>query len=197
MVVQNRCMHGCDFIDDVEQRLVDGINRGRDAGHSVTPDQLNWCPGPSKWSMAQIFEHMMLANAGYLPTIRNAIDSSAKDQQRQVKHTFFGKLIIRGAGPQGNAPAPKQLVPGPGPYTPDIIDRWAAQSQAVLDMAREARAIDLCDQRVPNPFFSFLKMNLADCFMIIAEHTERHVQQIEGLEARCRQEFPSHASTRR
>jgi hypothetical protein len=109
---------------------------------------------------------------------------------KPIKHTIFGKFIIRATGPKGNVPAPKSLHPRPGPYTPDIVDRWAAQTQAFLELAKGVGEIDLCSMKVRNPFIRMLRMNLADCFMIVAEHTERHVQQIEILQNQCREEGP-------
>jgi hypothetical protein len=43
------------------------------------------------------------------------------------------------------------------------------------------RAADrqLSTTRTWNPFLPFLPMNLADFFVVILEHTKRHVQQIE------------------
>jgi hypothetical protein len=192
---QNEVMECSDFLQSIERRLEDQISRGRLVGQSTSPDQLNWTPEPKKWSIAQIYEHMMLAGAGYLPTIKSGIDKARKMESSPVKHSFFGRFIIRGAGPQGNVPAPKQLRPKPGPYTPDIVERWAAQAQAFVDLAKGAHHVDLCSMRVQNPFFPIFKMNLADCFMIIAEHTERHVQQIEMLQSRVRSEMRAGAST--
>jgi hypothetical protein len=182
---QNGGMQCAEFLDVIERRLEDQIKRGRSVGHSMSPEQLNWSPGADKWSMAQIYEHMMLGNSFYLQIVRDAIDASLKGGNEEIKHSFVGKLIIRAAGPKGNAPPPRQMVPEPGPYTPDIVERWAGQTQAFLDMAKSAHQVDLCSHKVRNPFFTFLSMNLADCFMILAEHTERHVQQIETLRDRC------------
>ena len=187
-MIHNMPVQCSEFLDLIERRLSDQIERGRTASHATTAEQVNWIPEPKKWSIAQILEHMMLANAPYLMTIKNGIAAAAKDPSARLKHTLFGKAIMRGAGPQGNVPAPKKLHPAPGPYTPDIIDRWAAQTQAILDLAREARGVDMCSIKVRNPFIPLLRMNLADCFMIICEHTERHVQQIEVLQDRIRSE---------
>lgn len=174
-------MESDQFLSTIESRLDDQINRGREAGHGVSVDQLNWCPDANKWSMAQIFEHMMLGNAPYLHLVKDAIASAPTKTDGPIHHTFAGKLMMRGAGPSGNVPPPKQIVPAPGPYTPDIVDRWAAQTQAFVQLVKSAHQVDL-STRFRNPFIRVVKMNLADSFMILAEHTERHLQQLEALQ---------------
>ena len=173
-------MQCSEFLDTIESQLVDQIERGRIAGHKVTVEHLNSKPAQDSWSMAQIYEHMMLGDAPYLSLIKSGIES-AKAGGGQIKHTFIGKLIMKGAGPSGNVPPSKPMIPGPGPYTPDIVDRWAAQTQSIIDLAKAAKGHDICSLRVRNPFIRLLRMNLADAFRIITEHTERHVQQLELL----------------
>jgi len=130
--------------------------------------------------MAQIFEHMLMAINSYIPEIKGVLVSTVRSPaDPDVTHTWFGKIIIRGAGPSGKAPVPKSLVPGTGPYREDIVDRWITRHQEVIALAKQARGIDLSDVPMRNPFMPIFKMNLADFFEILAAHTERHVGQIE------------------
>jgi hypothetical protein len=175
-------------LDTIEQRLQDQISRGVTAGRNVSIEQLNWLPEPKRWSMAQIYEHMMLGNAPYVGAVEDGI-AQGRTGPAPLKHSLVGKLIFKNAGPSGNVPAPKPMVPTPGPYPAEIVDRWAKQTQLFIDLGRSARNIDLCSIKVRNPFIKFLKLNLADAFMIIAEHTERHVQQLEVLAAQAREEI--------
>src|SRR5262245_59785654 len=115
-------MQCSEFLATIERRLEDQIKRGRHAGHSLSPDRLNQAADPKKWSAAQIFEHMMLGNAPYLQTIQKGIEAANRGAEVEVRHTLVGKLIIGAAGPKGNAPPAKPMIPGPGPFTPDIVD---------------------------------------------------------------------------
>jgi hypothetical protein len=178
-------MHCSEFLENLVEELEDQIQRGKAVGGKLTKEQLNWSPAPGKWSIAQIFEHMMIANTPYIPALTEGVQAAEKASPTQVKHTMFGRFLIKSAGPTGNAPAPKQMHPGPGPYDFDIIDRWAGQTQSLLDLAKGAHGVNLCSYRIQNPILKMFKMNLADCFMILEEHTERHVQQIEILQNRC------------
>lgn len=133
-----------------------------------------------EWSPYRVIEHLVLSNAPYVEKLRMVIDATPKsDDLLPVRHSWLGRMLIKGAGPSGNAPAPKPLVPGPGPYTRDVFDRWKAQQEQMLGLAKSAAERDLSSIRLANPFLKFLKMNVADCFAIFKEHTERHVRQIE------------------
>lgn len=149
-------------------------------------EQLNWKAEPTRWSAGQIYAHMMLANAQYLPLLKIAIDGAPRARVGDsVQHTWFGQFIIKGAGPEGNAPAPKSLHPRSTPFDKDVVEQWAAQTQDFMDLARRAHGADLCAAKIKNPFIPLLKLNLADCFEILTEHTERHIRQIEALAERA------------
>jgi len=182
-----------EFLSSIEDRLSDHLERAAAVRAKLTPDQLNWSPEPAKWSIAQIFEHLILTNTPYVPAIKNGVEAAEK-RSGEIKHTFFGKFLIKNAGPKGNAPAPKQLHPRPGPYGMDVIDKWAAQTQSLLDLAKGSKGVDLCSFRIHDPLLKMFKMNLADCFLILTEHTERHIQQIEFLHNRCAADMPSTAN---
>ena len=96
-----------------------------------------------------------------------------------MKFSFVGKMIIKGAGPDGNVPVMKVMVPSPGPYELSLVDDWVKQHEEILSLLRKANGFDPSAARISNPFIPILKMNLADAFEIIAVHGERHVGQIE------------------
>jgi hypothetical protein len=129
---------------------------------------------------------MMLANERYLLPVKDALDKSEKRVRSDVKYTRFGKFLIKNAGPEGNAPAPKPLHPKPGFYSNEVIEKWALQTEDFVDLAKSAHGHDLCSVRFPNPFLAIFKMNLADSFEILTVHTERHVRQIEAMAQRAK-----------
>jgi hypothetical protein len=48
-----------------------------------------------------------------------------------------------------------------------------------MSLMERAEGKELSGTGVRNPFFGFIRMNLADCFEIVTVHTEGHVGQIE------------------
>lgn len=180
-------MHCSEFLRDVEQRLLEHVERARAATESLTDVGLNAKPATNPWSIAQIFAHMMLANGSYLPTMQAAISGNKPAKNPSpIQHSFFGRMLLKASGPQGNAPAPKSMRPKAGPFSRDVVEKWMVQTREIVELAKSAQGLDLCAIKVANPFFPIFKMNLADCFGILAEHTERHIGQIEGIAERTK-----------
>jgi hypothetical protein len=170
------------LLESVSDRLEDLVERVQVLSQGLDDAAMNRKPDPKRWSIGQIFDHMIMGAEGYLPKIREALQSSRREGvEREVNHTWFGRLVIKAAGPSSNAPAPKQLVPGSGPYRREIIDRWLAQHQEILDLAKKSHGFDLTAIPMRSPIIKLFNMNLADVFEVLAGHAERHVGQIEAL----------------
>lgn len=163
-------------------RIEDAVERIQAISKDLNDQQLNWKPDPKRWSIGQTFDHMLIAANPYLPEIKLALATAQRaPADPEVEHSWFGKFVIRAAGPKGNAPVPKSMVPGSGVYRHEIVDRWLARHQEIIDLARHARGIDLVTVSIRNPVVKMFKLNLADVFEILAAHAERHVGQIEAL----------------
>ncbi|HVT12942.1 MAG TPA: DinB family protein [Fimbriimonadaceae bacterium] len=173
------------FLQSVADRIEDMVEQVQDLSKTLTDAQLNWKPHPKRWSVGQTLDHMLIAADPYVSQIKEALGKVHRvSGDPEVLHTFFGKLIIRGAGPSGNAPVPKAMVPSARAFDRGMIDRWVALHQEIIALARQAHGIDLASVPMRSPIVKLFKMNLADVFEILAAHAERHVGQIEAL---CRE----------
>lgn len=145
-----------------------------------TDDQLNRSVN-GEWSPYQIIDHLILSHDLYLVNMKVSLTAAPKsgDDQAPVRNTFLGKMILKAAGPGGNAPAPKALVPKNGPFTQDVLTRWVKLQDDLLELSRSCAGRNLSALRIPNPIVKAFKMNFVDCLQILSEHTERHVRQIE------------------
>jgi hypothetical protein len=170
------------FLESIVDRMEDLVERVQVLSHDVDDRSLNLKPDSKRLSMGQIFEHMILGAQEYVANTRSALQSSTREGvEREFNHTWFGKFIIKAAGPKGSAPMPKALVPGPGPFRKEIIDRWVALHQEIIDLAKRSRGYDLSSIPMRSPIIKLFSMNLADVFEILTAHAERHVGQIEAL----------------
>jgi hypothetical protein len=146
----------------------------------VSVSQLNWKPGQDLWSVGQIYDHLNIANGLYIEPLHHALEFG-RSGNPEVRHSFFGKLIIASAGPTGNAPVPKKLTPRNGPFDEQVFERFAADEQRLLELLKTADDVDLTRTPFRNPIMSFVRMNLADAFEIMVSHGERHIGQVEQL----------------
>ena len=167
------------YLEELRSRIEDLRSRGNLIGRVLTDAQLNWSPGADKWSAGQIFDHMRIANSYYFGIMEKAVDKGRYGPRQEVRHTWIGSFLIKAAGPSGNVPAPKQMIPARGPFDEKILTQFDADQQKLLNLAVQADDVDLTSSKVTNPIIPLIRMNLADCFEILVAHEERHVGQIE------------------
>ncbi|MEQ1936107.1 MAG: DinB family protein [Fimbriimonadaceae bacterium] len=172
-------MDSSDFLDQIRNSTQDQINRMRLVMDSVSDEVFNRVPAGGEWTPGQVTDHLIIANTPYLAAMTKAIEAAPHNGPSPVTHTFFGKLIISAAGPTGNAPAPKSMIPPPPPTRRERADLWFEQMDILLGLIERSKDLDISKIKIKNPFVPLIRMNLADFFKITTEHTERHVQQIE------------------
>lgn len=167
-----------ELLEACEKQNRELLERGKMAAAQLDDDAWNRAP-KGGWSPAQIFEHLILSNRDYVEIIAKRLESAPPGGDAPVKHSFFGRIILKSAGPSGNGLVPKPFVPKPGPYTRDVLHRWTAQQEQIIDLHRKAKDVDLTAIRYPVPLMKVFKLNMGDSFAIFAAHTERHMRQIE------------------
>lgn len=176
------------FLSEIEQRLTDLENRARLIGAQVNDSQLNWKPADVSWSIGQIFEHLHIGNAKFLPIVTAAVDAAPFGRDREVRNTLLGRFLIKANAPGANTPAPKVVEPSAGPFPHSVVDRFMSECDAFRDLARRAAEADLNSTRFSSPILGWVKLNLVDAFGVVAIHGERHIGQIEMLMRR--EDFP-------
>lgn len=169
-----------ELIDSVRSSAGDHVKRIEAAFDGRTDDHLNRQRTSGEWSPYEVIEHLRLSNAPYHAMMDAVLKSApAASGDALVRHTMVGRFIIKGAGPSGNVPAPKAFVPAKSVYSRELYEVWKKQQETLQRLCDEAEGKDLMSTRVRNPLVKFLRLNLADCFAILDQHTERHVRQIE------------------
>ncbi len=150
----------------------------QNAVSQLTKEQSNQPMPNGDWSVARVLKHMILANAKYLeilPPLVEAANAGSPD----VKHTWFGKALIKIAGPNGNVSPPAQMVPEDVVYEKLIHDEWVVQQNTAIELMQRAVGKNTNLLRFKNPFVRLFTMNASDAFAIMTTHTDRHVQQIQ------------------
>lgn len=151
---------------------------------AATHSDETWDIVPARgWSPAGIARHMVLTNAPYLSVLAGVVAQARPATQARIAHTWFGSMLLKGAGPQGNSPAPRSLHPGPGPHGKPVVEEWTRQQTAWLALIEGAKGKELSGTRLRNPFVPIFRMSIADALAVAVAHTERHVSQIEARRA--------------
>jgi uncharacterized damage-inducible protein DinB len=169
-----------ELLDSVTDRLAKLDDRAKAAFDNLTDEQANQPVPPSNWSSFQILDHLLKANAPYLDVLPAAIALAEANVTAEARFSWFGKFIAKAAGPMSSAPPPKAMIPDSGPMIRAKVDEYLAQGARIREILNSAKGKDLGTVRMNNPFVKILKLTLADVFEIFAQHTERHIGQIEA-----------------
>lgn len=172
-------MDAAQFFDDCARRLRDLVDRAEAALARLGAKGLNWRPKPDSWSAAQILDHMFVANRFYIEPLRDAVARAPEGAAGEVRHTWFGKWLAKASGPSGNVATPKPMLPRQDTYESDVVQTWKDQTEDLARLIESAKSKDVGRIRIRNPLIKLFRMTLADCFLVLTEHTERHVRQIE------------------
>ena len=140
-------------------------------------------PPDGGWSVAQVFEHLCVANESYLEGPLGPAVAKAKAQgptDRPWRPSFVGRWLtgslVEGGKP---LPTPRRWRVGPTPRE-QVVDAFLAGIGRVRGLMRE---VDGHDLRVglTSPVSPLFRMNLGDAFRILVVHSHRHLAQAERV----------------
>ncbi|HTS27312.1 MAG TPA: DinB family protein [Bryobacteraceae bacterium] len=168
------------------RNLVVGATRG------LSPSQWEFKPAPDRWSIAQIVEHMVLAQDFVLGPVREQLAKAPAPRAaagRQADEVVIDKMPDRTAKFQ----APDFLQPT-GRWTPSVSMDHLLKNYAELVKYLETTP-DLRQHAVDAPALKAISeggydtMDGYQSILLVAAHTERHTKQI--LEVCADANFPA------
>src|SRR5215831_12004146 len=143
--------------------------------------QLNWRPDPTRWSIAQCFDHLVRGNELLLAAAETALNAPPKTmwQRVPVLPTVYGWILIRSQSPhaRGRYNAPVQARPTTSQIPGDILQRFVAQHDAAeewtqgIDQRSAERAV------MVSPFIDFVTYSVLDGLRLLVAHDRRHFEQ--------------------
>ena len=152
----------------------------------VDPSKLNEHPEPKGWSVAQVLEHLCLADQLYVKPVAELMRTSRPDASaatREWKPSFLGGRVAASLeNPKPIKRGPPLLRPGPTPRN-GVVEALHAGEMRFVQLMEDALPYDWSALRLRSPALPRLlpKMNLGDAFRIHVVHLTRHSRQIERL----------------
>jgi hypothetical protein len=145
-------------------------------------------PEPTGWSVAEVLEHLCIADELYEAPLARLLASSRPDASaasREWKPTLIGGLIASSLAKPKPLKSPKVFQPGPTPRN-GIVETFLAREQRFIAAMDDAMAYDWQALRIKSPaLWGWMpKMNVGDGFRIHVVHLTRHSRQIERLAAK-------------
>lgn len=173
----------------------------------VNDEQWKWKPAPDRWSVGEIAEHIVLAEAWQFGSVRRAIslpvnpnwENQTKEasqeatawlrkvspvspglvQQTTGKTEFMERVI----GPRlGRARALEFIIPRGGMTQARVRELFDSQRAEMVKFVKETE-VDLEKHTLENPFPVFGMLNAYQWLIYAPLHTMRHGKQIAEVKA--------------
>ncbi len=148
---------------------------------SVTQKQSEFRPDSNTWSVLQVVEHLALSENFLFGLMKQMLDQTkpVPDEEKLPDPREMDQLILtRIPDRSQKAKAPEQATPKDAYRNRDeALLAFAQRREKTMEFVRETK-LDLRRSRGPSPVGT---MDAHQWLLMIAAHTNRHVQQIEEL----------------
>jgi hypothetical protein len=167
--------------------LVDAVReidvRALEIERSTDRAALEWTPPDGGWSIAQVFEHLCVANDSYLATLRDLVErapASGDAADATWRASLMGRLLTRAMVSPRKLPAPKAWRPTLAPR-PNVISAFLEHQREIAALINRSTRTRWQRVRLASPVSSLIRMNIGDAFTVLVRHEERHFEQIDRV----------------
>ncbi|MGE0886551.1 MAG: DinB family protein [Blastocatellales bacterium] len=142
--------------------------------------QAGFRPFENEWTIGEIVEHVSIVNNGFLRITRKLLrqaESEAKPAPSDLNLSF---LMVDEAGvPIGKFEAPETVRPNGGLSIAQALASMRQTLDGFIEIKSRVEAVDLSDQMFPHPAFG--PMSAYQWMLLLSEHQDRHLRQIERV----------------
>lgn len=176
----------------MEQKLLDLTNNlkaisddARNSFGHLSGASLNWKPAEKSWSVAQCLDHLILTNREFFSEMDKLAAGTRKNSFFENYSPFsgwFGRFLIK-AVTEGSKPAKapsKRIVP-PSDIDADIVDKYCKHQAEMVEMIGKTGNVDWQKTIVTSPFLPVFTYSLADAYVVLVEHSKRHINQAKRV----------------
>lgn len=176
----------------MEQKLLDlttNLNAiSEDARNSfghLSNEQLNWKPAEKSWSVGQCLDHLILTNEEFFPEMEKLAAGTRKNSFFENYSPFsgwFGRFLIK-AVTEGSRPAkaPSNRIVPPSDIPADIVDKYCGHYADMVEKIGKTGDVDWQKTIVTSPFLPVFTYSLADAYVVLVEHSKRHINQAKRV----------------
>jgi hypothetical protein len=156
----------------------------QEATKGLSEAQWNFKPGPDRWSVAQVLEHIAAAEDYIRGMVQEQVMKAPADPGRDLKKTDDA-VVAMVPDRSHKAQAPEPLVPTNRYGSPEGSWKHFVETRAATENFLKTTP-GLRDHAVDSPLG--MKLDGYEFVLLIAAHSERHTKQI--LEVKADPNFP-------
>jgi hypothetical protein len=166
----------------VVKLLIDSRKEYLDSIQDLTEEQWNFRPAPLRWTIAQIAEHIVLAEGVLFGGVTKAVQSPPNpdwEAKTKGKAEFINRVMPNRTG---RAQAPWEIQPNGKLSKAEVIRRYNEVRDRTLKFAQETQ-VPLKEHTFNHPFPVFGTLNAYEWLIYIPLHNQRHDKQIAEVKA--------------
>ncbi|MBL8060181.1 MAG: DinB family protein [Chthonomonas sp.] len=130
------------------------------------------------WSLGQLFDHLVKSDVAIGRILREVSTKAPESHGDDVKHSFFGRLLISMMA-KPNVPVPNAFLPSEGGRP--SAEAYLAFIKGLREDLANLSTKNLARSKVPSPGARFISYNGYDALALTIAHGERHLAQAESV----------------
>jgi DinB superfamily len=144
--------------------------------------QLNWRPDATRWSVAQCFEHLLLANRLMFQAAEDALNDTAPRtiwRRLPVLPGVLGRMLVRSQAPSTarRFTAAPEAQPATSDIAADVIQRFVEQHRGAVARLQALDERDAARTIMASPFIRVITYSVLDGWRLVFAHDRRHFEQ--------------------
>lgn len=170
------------LIEQLDEILVDV----RSLTDGLSPEQFNWKPDASRWSIGQCLEHitrtLMLYPAGIQRMIEEA--RARAPVARPYREGWFSRWFVRNMEPppRMRIRTRKSVEPGSNLDRETVVREFEAAFARLQELMVAADGLSLRHGRMRSPFAPVLRFTLGQVLAMNLAHARRHLWQARQVQ---------------
>ncbi len=148
----------------------------------LSEKQFRFKPGPDRWSVAEVSEHIAVAEASLLALVQKQLMASPAAPEKRTEAAGKDEIIVKMVPIRSQkVQVPEFLKPGNRFATrEEVIKAFKNSRRATMDYVRTTND-DLRDHFGPHPTLG--PLDGYQWVLLISAHSERHTRQIEEVKS--------------
>jgi hypothetical protein len=153
---------------------------------SLSEAQLNHCPAPGAWSIAQCLQHILLSDEAYLPALERLLKKDHRPAFWEKYSPFtrsIGNSMISQLGTESNRrfKAPGLFLPTRQLIPAAVRDQILAHWERLDELCRRLEEAGAAEKVMRSPVAPLITLRVHDALLMFRAHTRRHLQQADKV----------------
>jgi hypothetical protein len=149
---------------------------------ALSPQQLNWRPDATRWSVAQCFDHLLKSNDLMFSAADAALSREGAMtlwERLPILPGLVGSMMVRSQRPDSTRKfkAFATAQPAASAIPADVIKRFVEQQDEALSRMQSAAEPDAASVIMTSPFVKVITYSVLDGWRLLVAHERRHFEQ--------------------